>query len=57
VSGAKRDTKIERLLSAREFADGCADQGAGRSIEEFESRRDEFLVELLALAQTYWPEA
>jgi carnitine 3-dehydrogenase len=38
-------------------ADGCADQAAGRSIAELEARRDEFLVDLLALAQKYWPEA
>ena len=38
-------------------ADGCADQAAGRSIKELEARRDDFLVELLALVQKYWPEA
>ena len=38
-------------------ADGCADQADGRSIRELEARRDEFLVELLALVQKYWPEA
>ena len=38
-------------------ADGCADQAAGRSIRELETRRDDFLVELLALVQKYWPEA
>jgi carnitine 3-dehydrogenase len=38
-------------------ADGCADQAAGRSIRELEARRDEFLVELLALVQKCWPEA
>jgi carnitine 3-dehydrogenase len=38
-------------------ADGCADQAAGRSIRELEARRDDFLVELLALVQKYWPEA
>ena len=38
-------------------ADGCADQADGRSIKELEARRDDFLVELLALVQKYWPEA
>jgi len=38
-------------------ADGCEAQAAGRSIRELEARRDEFLVELLALVQKYWPEA
>jgi len=38
-------------------ADGCAEQADGRSIRELEARRDEFLVELLALVQKYWPEA
>jgi carnitine 3-dehydrogenase len=38
-------------------ADGCAEQAAGRSIRELEARRDDFLVELLALVQKYWPEA
>jgi carnitine 3-dehydrogenase len=38
-------------------ADGCGEQAAGRSIRELEARRDDFLVELLALVQKYWPEA
>ena len=38
-------------------AQGCEDQAAGRSIKELEARRDDFLVELLALVQKYWPEA
>jgi carnitine 3-dehydrogenase len=38
-------------------ADGCEAQAAGRSIKELEARRDDFLVELLALVQKYWPEA
>jgi carnitine 3-dehydrogenase len=38
-------------------ADGCEEQAAGRSIRELEARRDDFLVELLALVQKYWPEA
>jgi carnitine 3-dehydrogenase len=39
------------------IADGCEDQAAGRSIRALEARRDEFLVDLLALAEKYWPEA
>jgi carnitine 3-dehydrogenase len=38
-------------------AGGCEDQAAGRSINDLEKRRDEFLVRLLGLAQEYWPEA
>ncbi len=38
-------------------AQGCEDQAAGRSIKQLEARRDDFLVELLALVQKYWPEA
>lgn len=38
-------------------ADGCEHQAAGRSIKELERRRDDFLIELLALVQKYWPEA
>jgi carnitine 3-dehydrogenase len=38
-------------------ARGCEAQAAGRSIKQLEARRDDFLVELLALAQKYWPEA
>ena len=38
-------------------AGGCEDQAAGRAIPELERRRDAFLLELLALAQKYWPEA
>ncbi len=38
-------------------ADGCEDQAAGRSIKALEARRDDFLVDLLALVQKYWPEA
>jgi carnitine 3-dehydrogenase len=38
-------------------ADGCEKQAAGRPIRELEARRDDFLVELLALVQKYWPEA
>lgn len=38
-------------------ADGCEAQAAGRSITQLETRRDEFLVKLLALVKDYWPEA
>jgi carnitine 3-dehydrogenase len=38
-------------------ADGCEHQAAGRSIKELERRRDDFLIELLALVRKYWPEA
>ncbi|MDQ0472449.1 L-carnitine dehydrogenase [Labrys wisconsinensis] len=38
-------------------ADGCEHQAAGRSIKALERRRDDFLIELLALVQKYWPEA
>jgi hypothetical protein len=30
---------------------------AGRSIQELEAWREDFLVELMALVQKYWPEA
>jgi carnitine 3-dehydrogenase len=36
---------------------GCEEQAAGRSIKQLAARRDDFLVELLALVQKYWPEA
>ena len=38
-------------------AAGCEDQAAGRSIKALEARRDDFLVDLLALVQKYRPEA
>jgi carnitine 3-dehydrogenase len=38
-------------------ADGCEHQAAGRSVSVLERRRDDFLVELLALVKKYWPEA
>ena len=38
-------------------AGGCETQADGRSIRQLEARRDEFLVELIALVQKYWPEA
>jgi len=37
-------------------AEGCETQADGRSIKALEARRDEFLVDLLALVQKYWPE-
>jgi carnitine 3-dehydrogenase len=36
---------------------GCEHQAAGRAIKALERRRDDFLVELLALVQRYWPES
>jgi len=45
------DTLIDRVV------EGCEHQAAGRSIDALESRRDEFLVRLLALVEEYWPEA
>ena len=38
-------------------ADGCEHQAAGRSIKALERRRDDFLIEVMALAKKYWPEA
>ncbi|MDQ0392511.1 L-carnitine dehydrogenase [Labrys monachus] len=38
-------------------ADGCEHQAAGRPIKELERRRDDFLIEVMALAKKYWPEA
>lgn len=35
---------------------GCEHQAAGRSVADLVTRRDEFLVRLLDLAQEYWPE-
>ncbi|GHC37995.1 L-carnitine dehydrogenase [Aidingimonas halophila] len=37
--------------------EGCEHQAAGRSVAALNRRRDDFLVELLALVQRYWPEA
>lgn len=45
------DALIDRVV------EGCEYQAAGRSVAELETRRDDFLVELLALTQKYWPEA
>jgi len=38
-------------------ADGCEQQAAGRPIKALERRRDDFLIEVMALAKKYWPEA
>ncbi len=38
-------------------ADGCEYQAAGRSMQELEARRDEFLRRLIELVSEYWPEA
>ncbi len=38
-------------------ADGCEHQAAGRSVQELEARRDEFLSRLIDLVSEYWPEA
>jgi carnitine 3-dehydrogenase len=45
------DDLIERV------ADGCEHQAAGRSVQELEARRDEFLSRLIDLVSEYWPEA
>ncbi len=45
------DSLIDRVV------EGCEHQAAGRSVAELDSRRDDFLVELLDLVQKYWPEA
>lgn len=45
------DELIERV------ADGCEHQAAGRSVQELEARRDEFLSRLIDLVGEYWPEA
>ncbi|MGG4498418.1 3-hydroxyacyl-CoA dehydrogenase NAD-binding domain-containing protein [Brevibacillus reuszeri] len=36
---------------------GCEQQTEGQSITKLESRRDDFLIELLRLLETYWPAA
>lgn len=38
-------------------ADGCEHQAAGRPIKALERRRDDFLIEVMALAKKYWPES
>lgn len=54
-------TKLEAPELTDELIDkvveGCEHQAAGRSVAELDRRRDDFLVELLDLVQTYWPEA
>ncbi|CAM4107464.1 L-carnitine dehydrogenase [Vreelandella rituensis] len=45
------DELIDRVV------EGCEYQAAGRPVSELDRRRDDFLVELLALTQKYWPEA
>ncbi|NDL69527.1 L-carnitine dehydrogenase [Vreelandella alkaliphila] len=54
-------TKLEAPELTTQLIDrvveGCEHQAAGRSVAELDRRRDEFLVELLGLAQKYWPEA
>eukprot|EP01037_Dinobryon_pediforme_P006304 gene6304-6376_t len=37
--------------------EGCEHQAAGRSVKALEKRRDDFLIDLLALTKKYWPEA
>ena len=48
---ALTDELIDRVVK------GCEFQAAGRPVAELDRRRDDFLVELLALVQKYWPEA
>ncbi|OOE59126.1 3-hydroxybutyryl-CoA dehydrogenase [Salinivibrio sp. ML323] len=54
-------TKLEAPELTDELIDkvveGCEHQAAGRPVSELDRRRDAFLVELLDLAQKYWPEA
>jgi carnitine 3-dehydrogenase len=45
------DELIERVAA------GCEHQAAGRSMQELEARRDEFLSRLVDLVSEYWPEA
>lgn len=45
------DTLIDRVAEGSEY------QAAGRSVAELEARRDQFLTELLAVVERYWPEA
>ena len=37
--------------------EGCEHQAAGRSVKALEKRRDDLLIDLLALTKKYWPEA
>ncbi|QEM81836.1 L-carnitine dehydrogenase [Halomonas binhaiensis] len=54
-------TKLEAPELTDELIDrvveGCEFQAAGRSVATLDRRRDDFLVELLALVENYWPEA
>lgn len=54
-------TKLEAPELTDELIDrvveGCEFQAAGRSVAALDRRRDDFLVELLALVENYWPEA
>ncbi|MCW4153389.1 L-carnitine dehydrogenase [Halomonas sp. 18H] len=54
-------TKLEAPELTNELIDrvveGCEHQAAGRPVAELDRRRDDFLVELLALTRKYWPEA
>nr|WP_300309403.1 L-carnitine dehydrogenase [Halomonas sp.] len=54
-------TKLEAPELTDELIDrvveGCEFQAAGRSVAALDRRRDDFLVELLALVESYWPEA
>ena len=45
------DELIEKVV------EGCEHQAAGRSVKALEKRRDDFLIDLLALTKKYWPEA
>jgi carnitine 3-dehydrogenase len=54
-------TKLEAPELTDELIDkvveGCEFQAADRPVAELDRRRDDFLVELLALTRKYWPEA
>ncbi|WP_136246868.1 L-carnitine dehydrogenase [Halomonas borealis] len=54
-------TKLEAPELTDELIDkvveGCEYQAADRPVAELDRRRDDFLVELLALTRKYWPEA
>lgn len=54
-------TKLEAPELTNELIDkvveGCEHQAAGRSVATLDRRRDDFLVELLAVVHKYWPEA
>ena len=47
--------RAPELSSSRRAA--ARKQAAGRSIRELDVRRDDYLVELMALVQKYWREA